>query len=423
MTSRERLIQTLNHEDPGKVVIDLGSNVASGIHAGTLDKLRKALGLEYRPVKVYDPYGMLGLVEEDVVEALGIDVLQVAPLGTLFGYKNNAWKPWKLPDGTDVLIGEGFTYTIDEKEDYYVYPSGDTSAVPSAKMPKNGFYFDNLVRQQPIDESNLSARKDYSEDFELFDDDDLEYLEKTSRYLYENTDYGLNGGNFLGRIGDFATLAGAWMKNPRGIRNIEEWLVYHYLHPEYIKETYDMQVESIIKNLELYKQAVVERIQTIQISGTDFGTQRGLFISRDMYREFYKPYHKKINDWVHQNTNWKTFYHSCGSVVELIEDFIESGWDVFNTVQCSAAGMDPSLLKSKFGDSLTFWGGLVDTQKTLPFGTPEEVREEVLQRLNIFAPGGGYVASTVHDIQYNTPVKNIIAMFDAIKYYNDKISK
>jgi hypothetical protein len=423
MTSRERLIRTLNHQDPGRVLVDLGSTVASGIHAGALDRLRKALGLEYRPVKVYDPYGMLGLVEEDVVEALGIDVLPVAPLGTLFGYKNESWKPWKLMDGTEVLIGGGFSYREDAEGNYLVIPGGDARAAPSAKMPKGGFFFDNLVRQQPIDEAALNARDDYSEDFDLFDDGDLRYLEETSKRLYESTGYGLNGGNFLGRIGDFATLPAPWLKNPRGVRSIEDWLAFHHIHPEYVKETYEIQVVSVLENLKLFHQAVGDRIQAIQISGTDFGSQKGLFISADMYVEFYKPYHRRINDWVHEYTNWKTYYHSCGSVVELFDDFIESGWDIFNPVQCSAAGMDPRTLKSNFGDRLVLWGGVTDTQKTLPFGTPEEVRKEVLQRLAIFAPGGGYVASTIHNIQYNTPTENIIALFEAIKEYNRGFSK
>lgn len=192
--------------------------------------------------------------------------------------------------------------------------------------------------------------------------------------------------------------------------------------PGYIKEVYEFQTEVAIKKLKQYKEAVGEKIQVIQISGTDFGTQRSEFISPDMYREFYKPYHKKVNDWVHENTTWKTMYHSCGSLVKLLDDFVEVGIDILNPVQCSAAGMEPKFLKEKYGSKLVFWGG-VDTQKTLPFGTPGEVREEVLERLEIFAPGGGFVFNTIHNIQWQTSVENILAIFEAIKEYNTKIKK
>ena len=137
-----------------------------------------------------------------------------------------------------------------------------------------------------------------------------------------------------------------------------------------------------------------------------------------MYREFYKPYHTKVNKWIHENTNWKVMYHTCGSIVNLLDDLAETGIDILNPVQCSADGMDPHMLKEKYGDRFVFWGGGVDTQKTLPFGTPDEVYDEVLERLKIFAPGGGFVFNTIHNIQALTPTENILAMFEAIRDYN-----
>ena len=139
-----------------------------------------------------------------------------------------------------------------------------------------------------------------------------------------------------------------------------------------------------------------------------------------MYRDFYKPFHKKLNDWVHENTNWKTFYHTCGSIVNLLDDMVEAGVDVLNPVQCSAVGMEPSMLKEKYGKKLVFWGGGVDTQHTLPFGTPDEVREQVLERLKIFSKGGGFVFNTIHNIVGKTPVENLVSMYDALKEYNFK---
>ena len=130
-----------------------------------------------------------------------------------------------------------------------------------------------------------------------------------------------------------------------------------------------------------------------------------------------------MNEWVHTYTSWKTFIHSCGSVVALLDDFIAAGFDVLNPVQCSASGMDPAHLKEKYGDRLVFWGGGVDTQKTLPFGTPEQVRREVLERCEIFSRNGGFVFDTIHNIQARTPVENIVAMIEAVREFNGSRSK
>lgn len=421
MSARERLIKTLNHEDPGKVVVDLGSSLVTGISARALARLYKALGLEGKTVKVYEPFQALGEVDEEVRKILGIDVVGVASPYTMFGYKNADWKPWKLHDGTDVLVGGNFVTTTDEAGDIYIYPKGDTNAQPSGRMPKGGFYFDNIVRQGCIDEDKLNAREDFSEDFKVFSDEELRFIEEQTDYYYRNTDYGINGGNFLGGLGDFAALPGPGIKQPKGIRSPEEWLIAHYTMPDYVKEVYEFHTEIALKKLKQYKEAVGDKIQVIQISGTDFGTQRSEFISPDMYREFYKPYHKKLNDWVHENTSWKTLYHTCGSVVNLLDDFAEAGIDVLNPMQFSAAGMDPAYLKKKYGDKFVFWGGGVDTQNTLPFGTPEEVKAQVLERLKILSVGGGFVFNTIHNIQWQTPVANILAMFEAIKEFNSMV--
>jgi uroporphyrinogen-III decarboxylase len=151
------------------------------------------------------------------------------------------------------------------------------------------------------------------------------------------------------------------------------------------------------------------------LTGTDFGTQRGLFISKGAYREMFKPYHVRINRFIHQRSTWQTFIHSCGAVYELLPEFIEAGFDILNPVQCSAVGMDAPTLKKEFGPHLTFWGGGVNTQQTLPFGTPDEVYREARERIEIFGAGGGFVFNAVHNIQGPTPAANIQAMFRAIK--------
>ncbi len=158
-----------------------------------------------------------------------------------------------------------------------------------------------------------------------------------------------------------------------------------------------------------------DRIDVAFITGTDFGTQRGQFISTDAYRSMYKPYHTRVNTLIHERCNWKTFIHSCGSVFNLVEEFIEAGFDILNPVQCSAACMDPRELKQRYGQHIIFWGGGVDTQKTIAFGTPEQVYREVQERIAIFQQGGGMVFNSIHNIQGNTPTENMLAMFDAIR--------
>jgi hypothetical protein len=414
MNSRERVVAALEHRQPDRVPVDLGGAVVTGIHAAALDRLRKALGLPSEPVKVYEPMMMLGLVAEDVRQAVGGDVVGLNSPDTLLGYRNENWKPWKLPDGTDVLMGGRFACTYADDGTIYAYPKGDTSAPPSARMPAGGLYFDNIVRQQDLAAHEFDARRDYADQYSLFNDDVCRYYERTSQALYEQTDAAVFGNFFLGGVGDIFHIPGAWIEHPCGIRDLEDWIMAHYDHPEYVKEFFDMQAEITLQNLELYRQAVGDRIVAIAISGTDFGAQQGPFIAPSCYREFYKPYHRQFNDWVHRHTNWKVFFHTCGSVAAILDDLIEAGVDILNPVQFRAKGMDLEALKRDYGDKLVFWGGGVDPQETLPFGTPQQVAAETKLNVSILAPGGGFVCAAVHNIQGPTPVENIRAFFRAI---------
>lgn len=215
MTPRERLKKSLNHKDPGEIVVDLGSSLATGISACALARLRIALGLEEKIVKVYEPFQVLGEVEEDLRKALGVDIVGIASPYTIFGYKNDNWKKWKLQDGTDVLVGGNFMTKTDEMGIEYIYPKGDISVLPSGKMPKGGFYFDNIVRNSQTDEDKLNAREDFTDDFQVFSDEELEFIEKQADYYYKNTNYGLSGGNFLCSPGDFAPLPGPGIKTQK----------------------------------------------------------------------------------------------------------------------------------------------------------------------------------------------------------------
>jgi len=415
MISRERVKLAINHKEADRIPLDLGSTLVTGIQASIYAKLKNALGISKGLVKVYDPFQMLAEVEDEVKQLLGVDTYGIQLPVTLFGYKNENWKKFRMFDGTEVLISGNFEYDLLENGDIVQYPKGDRSAPPSGKMPKGGYYFDVIVRQEPIDESKLDPKEWVEQTYSLYTDEDLEYLEKTSRWYYKNTDYSLVG-NFWGAgFGDIAIVPGPHIPYPKGIRDVEEWYVSAITRKQYIKEIFQYQLELQMKNLKMYREAVQDRIDIIVMSGTDFGAQNGPFISPNLYREVFKPLHKEMNDWIHENTNWKTFFHTCGSMVDFLDDFVSAGVDILNPVQISAAGMDPHFLKKNYGDKFVFWGGGVDTQKTLPFGTPENIKEEVENNMLTFGKGGGFVFNTVHNIQPSVPIDNLVTMFETVR--------
>ncbi len=423
MTSRERVQRAINHEEPDRVPVDLGSTLVTGIQVSIYARLKKALGIEGGSVRVWDTYQMLAEVEEEVKRALGVDTCGIQLPVTVFGFRNEEWKPFRLFDGTEVLISGHFEHDVLDNGDIVQYPKGDRSAPPSGKMPKGGYYFDTIVRQEPIDERELDPREWVEQTYALYTEEDLRYLEETSRWYYENTEYALLG-NFWGAgFGDIAIVPGPHIPHPKGIRDPEEWYVSAVMRKEYIRDIFNYQFELQMKNLKLYREAVGDRIDIIVMSGTDFGAQNGPFISPAAYRELFKPLHRAMNDWVHENTGWKTFFHTCGSIVALLDDFREAGVDILNPVQISAEGMDPAFLKQNYGDCFVFWGGGVDSQRTLAFGTPGEVKEEVSRNLEIFGKGGGYVFNNVHNIQATVPIENLTALFETVKekgIYQDK---
>ena len=414
MTSRERLQKTLQHKPVDRVCVDFGATHVTGITAGTLSKLRKAvLGDENYRVKVIEPYQMLGEIDDLLLEALGIDVMAVLRPKTMFGFRNSAWKPFTMFDGTEVLVPGQFNVTPAPGGGWFMHPQGDTSVPPSGHMPQDGFYFDAICRQEPIDEKKLDPA-DNLEDFGLLDHEDIRTLTDAADQAAQK-----GKGSIISTpgtsFGDIALVPAPWMKRTKGIRDVEEWYVSTVARRDYVYKVFEGQCEMALKNLELLAPALGDKVQAAFTTGTDFGTQCGTFISPQTYRDLFMPFHKTINEYIHQHTSWKIFIHSCGAVYDLIGDFIEAGFDILNPVQCSAAGMDPKRLKKEFGPDLVFWGGGVDTQKTLPFGTPDEVYQEVRERIDLFGKDSGFVFNAVHNIQANTPVKNILALFGAIK--------
>lgn len=416
MNSRERVQMALNHEEPDRIPIDLGASAVTGMHVSVVYKLRQALGLDEpgTPVKVIEPFQMLGEIKPDLMDALGVDVMGLTSPTNMFGFKNEGWKPWTTFDGTPVLVPASFNTDLEPNGDLLQYPEGDRSVPASGRMPKGGWYFDAIIRQPPVDDSQLNV-VDNLEEFSPISEEELEFFKREAHRLYTETDKAIFASFGGTSFGDIALVPGLQLKNPKGIRDVEEWYVSTITRRDYVYQVFERQCEIGLANLQRLYEVVGDKVSVLFVTGTDFGTQTGPFISPQTYRELYKPFHVRINEWVHANTRWKTFIHSCGSVRALIPEFIDAGFDILNPVQCSAADMDPDQLKREFGDAIVFWGGGVDTQKTLPFGRPEDVKSEVRQRLKVFGPGGGFVFNPVHNVQALTPVDNLLAMYEVVR--------
>lgn len=414
MTSKDVVLNALNHQ-AGRVPIDFGSTFITGIHCSAVAALRDHYGLEKRLVKVCEPFQMLGEVEDDLKDAMGVDTTCIMPQRTIFGFPNVNWKPYHTWWGQEVLVSEHFE--VDERENgIFMYPLGDRSAEPSGLMPLSGYFFDSIIRQEPIDEDHLNP-EDNLEEFGPMSEGEKTYwktmadqLRGTSRAVVTH----LNGTG----LGDIALVPAPFLRKPKGIRDVAEWYMTTAANPDYVRAIFERQTEIALKNLKTLSQLTGDVIDVVVVCGTDFGTQGGSFCSPATFDNLWLPHYRKMNDWIHTHTAWKTFKHSCGAVEPFMSHFIDAGFDIINPVQCSATGMDPEGLKSKYGDRLTFWGGGVNTQATLPFGSADEVRNEVTARCETFSPDGGFVFNAIHNVQACTPVENIIAMIDAVHAFN-----
>jgi len=415
-TCRERVLSALGRQEPDRIPIDFGATPVTGIHVSCVDALRRHFGIWSGPVKVHEPYQMLGLVEPDLQKILGLDVAGVTPRKTMFGFANRDWKEWRMPDGLEVQVPAGFVTSTDNQGAILIYPEGDSTAPPSGRMPSDGYFFDAIVRQDPIDESALDS-EDNLEEFGAVTTEDIQYIRgavedarSTGRAVIANF-----GGT---AFGDIALVPAPFLKHPKGIRDVAEWYMSTTSRRDYIHRIFSRQAEIALENLAMIHAAIGNSIDAVFVCGTDFGTQTSSFCSVNTFRNLYFPYYKRINDWIHANTSWRCFKHSCGSVEKFIPSFLEAGFDILNPVQCSATGMAADELKAKYGDRITFWGGGVDTQQVLPFGAPEEVRAQVLERCRTFGPGGGFVFNSIHNVQARTPVANLLAMVNAVREYN-----
>ena len=403
MTSRERVLKAVNFEKPDRIPIDLGAIRATGINAVVYDKLKRLIGI-YTPTKVHDSMQILAEVELEVVERLHVDVLplEAVTAGWFFQDPEEGVKK-RLFCGTDVYFPPG-TIITEEKDGSWLLRNTDGTAF--AHMPKDGYYFDFLVPTMASRHIDPDAFRPHNN----IPDEELNLLARHARYLYENTDKAIVGwGMSISVIGLSALLSDNITQG-----SLDEWLCMLMTEKDTANEMISRYADAVINCLKLYHEAVGDYCFAWGIASDDAGTQRGEFLSPDLFAEMIKPHYKRICDWVHENTSWKTYLHSCGSVYRYIPHWIEAGIDILNPVQISAVNMEPERLMKDFGGQVVFWGGGCDTQKVLPLGTPEEVREHVCRNINIFgSENGGYVFNQVHNIQQNVPVENVEAMFEA----------
>ena len=413
MNCKERLHTVLQHKEADRIAVDFGSTSVTGIHCRIVEGLRDYYGLEKHPVYVHEPFQMLGLVEDDLAEAMGLDCAGAFGQSDMFGVKTDGWREVKMPWGQVVMMSSNLKL-LEKDGRIYTYPQGDDTVEPCAVLPEGGFFFDALDRRPgDVDDEKLNV-EDNLEEFGLMSDQDIAYWKRTveAAAATGRAVVASFGGTALG---DIAFIPGMSLKDPKGIRNVAEWYMSTVMRVDYVKEVFRRQTEMALVNLQKLYDAVGNLVDVIFVCGTDFGTQNSQFCSQEAFRDLYLPYYRQINDWIHSHTEWKTFKHSCGSMRPLIDAVIDCGFDILNPVQINATGMEPAGLKKDFGDRITFWGGGVDTQREFAYGTPQQVADQVRRQCDILGQGGGFVFNAIHNVQANTPLENVIAMMETLK--------
>ncbi len=410
MNSRERVSKAVNFEQPDRVPIDLGAMRASGISAALYAKLKRRMGID-SPTKILDSMQVLAEIEPEVLNRLHVDIVAL-------DVSTARWAGQDALDGVETRLFDGTTVYFPPQTNITEEDDGsrrlrrpDGSAY--ARMPKDGLYFDFI---RPA----MSGRRIDPDAFRPANsvpDEQLEALARRAQYLYENTDKAFLGwGASISLMGLSALLSDNITQG-----SLDQWLCMLVEEKETAHEMMGRYVDAVIECLKLYHQAVGDYAFAWGVASDDAGTQRGELIAPDLFAEMITPHYKRLCNWVHTNTGWKTFLHSCGSIHRYIPEWIDAGIDMLNPVQISAANMEPERLKREFGDRIVFWGGGCDTQKVLPFGTPDEVREHVRHNIEAFGTGGGFIFTQVHNIQQNVPAENVEAMFDAAWEYGDAL--
>jgi len=402
MNSRQRVEAAVNFRKPDRVPIDLGAIRASGINAVVYDAMKKRMGID-TPTKIHDTLQILAEIELDVLDRLHVDVVPLEAATAKWVHQDaDEGVARTLFCGLDVHFPPG-TDIREQADGSWTQHRPDGEAF--AGMPREGYYFDFL-------QSTMSGKIDPKafQPTDTVSDEALDALSSHTRFLYEETDKALLGwGESLSVIGLSHLLSANITQGA-----LDDWMCMLLTEKETAHDMMGRYVDAVIKCLALYHEAVGDRAFAWGVASDDAGTQRGEFLSPDLFREMVKPHYRRLCDWVHTHTPWKTYLHSCGSIYHYIADWIDAGIDILNPIQISAANMEPERLYADFGGQVVFWGGGCDTQRVLPSGTPEEVREHVHRNLEAFhALQGGFVFTQVHNIQQNVPAANVEAMLAA----------
>lgn len=408
MTARERILAAIEHRQPDRVPIDLGATPSSGISAIAYGRLKAHLGLGEGSTRVYDVVQQLAQPEEALLTRFGVDVVDV---GRAFNTEASAWRPTALADGQAAEYPAWF----------HPEPQADggfTARMPDgldiAYMPKGGTFFDQTyfpyLDGYPADFANLSTEMsrilwaalvhspwDHAGERGFWED--LRAKALALRHASDRALMIVVGCNLF----EWGTF----------LRRMDNFLMDLVLAPKQVEALLDALMERHLATLEKVCRAVGDVVDVVRF-GDDLGTNQGPFMAPKIYRELFKPRHAALCTYAHRHSRMKTFLHSCGSIRALLPDLIEAGFDVLNPVQTNCRDMEPERLKADFGADLCFWGGGCDTRRVLPEGSPAEVKEHVKRRLEIFAPGGGFVFNTVHNILPDVPPANIVAMFEAV---------
>ena len=391
MTSKERVFRAVQHRETDRVPLDLGATLVTGIHAYSYSRLKEHLGLSKGLVEIIDTYQFLARVEDDVLERFSIDVLPLFgaydPLGVKCGV---GLKEWTMPNGDSCLTSKDFNPEPQSDGSHLLEKSGSLF-----RIPKDGFYFDAI---RPA-----LAEVEDMEDIEMlfgfngFTQEQADYYRKEAERLH---------GSERAVVGEiFATFEiEFYFGYEQGMMNL-------LTNKQMMIDFLDRLTEMYKRNFILFRDAVGDAVDIITVY-KDLGNQNGPSVNPVVVREVFMPPMKRFVQYVKENSDYAVMLHACGSIYEFIPDIIDCGFDILNPVQISARNMEPGRLKREFGEELCFWGGGVDTQRMLPFGTPEEVREQVRENAAVFSDGGGFVFNPVHNIQTGVPVENIVAAYD-----------
>ena len=409
MNSRERIQAAFAHCETDRVPIDFNGHRSSGIMAQAYVKLREKLGLPPSELYIYDFIQQLALVEDDVLDIVGADVVEV---GHDFFKDPSYWQDWHLPDGTPCKI-PSFCKPEKVRDDWVVY--GDENQAICIQKPGMLFFEQTCFPLHDSSDESFEQLEYYLDQIMWcrlgippapagLDKEGLESRHNTAKALRESTDraiYATFGGNLI-EIGEFAF-------------RIDNFLLQLATNPKRIHRFLDKLTELHLRNMEEYLRSIGQYIDIIGF-GDDLGMQTGPQVSPKMYREFFKPRHTLL--WNHAKElcpHIKVSLHCCGGVYPLMRDLIEAGLDAINPVQFNCTDMDANRLKREFGKNLVFWGGGCDTQHVLRSGTPEEVQKHVKEQVEIMSPGGGFVFQQVHNILADVPPENIIVMFETLR--------